>query len=128
VMLSLVFAASIASLWLFSLTVRKAWQVTQINAKHPNYIKLGEFVQERLSADAVLLCDEQDKLERNTLMFRADHTCYPLNPQDPASWTQVARDVADAGGIPYIVSHRSLPMKRLFVDSEDQRALYEFDR
>jgi 4-amino-4-deoxy-L-arabinose transferase-like glycosyltransferase len=125
---TLVVIATLTSAWLLGRTVWKSWRVTQIKPPGPGYVAIGDYARQRLPANAVLLCDEQVKLERNTLMFRADRACYPLHPRDPSTWQQLAGDVARAGGRPYLVSPRSLPLRVLVTDPKDGRTLYDLDR
>jgi 4-amino-4-deoxy-L-arabinose transferase len=119
--------AAAGACWLLCETTAQAWKVTNLNVEHPSYARIGEFVRSRLPPNAVLLCEEKEKLERNTLMFRAGRTAYPLGP-DPARWHEIANDVLAAGGEPYVVSYRELLLDRLAVDREDQRVLYRLSQ
>ncbi len=119
----LVVVAGIGSAFLLMRMCIAAWKVTQLNVNEPSMIVLGDYVRHNLPENAVLLIDEQVKLEGNTLMFRSDRTCYALRD---TPWQTMGAAVISRGGKPYVVSARQLPLKPLFVDSEDQRTLYDW--
>ena len=58
----------------------------------------------------------------NTLMFRARRTSYGVTEQN---WRDVATEVARNGGIPFVVSHRPLPLKPTLTSRRDGRILYQ---
>jgi len=115
--------AALAALPLFAITVTRAWKVTQINANSPSFVKFGEFVQMNLPQNAVLLFEEQTKLERNTAMFRARRTAYDASK---SGWEKMAQAVWASAGDPYVVSTRSLPLEQIYTDPDDDRILYKW--
>jgi 4-amino-4-deoxy-L-arabinose transferase-like glycosyltransferase len=119
----LVIVAGACSIVLFTLMIRKAWKATQINTNAPAYVALANYVRDNLPKNAALLVDEEAKLESNTAMFRTRRTAYPLRDM---TWQQMGREVIKGGGMPYVVSHRPLPLKPLYTDPDDQRTIYEW--
>jgi 4-amino-4-deoxy-L-arabinose transferase len=95
-----------ALIWLLFSTVGAAWRVTEINANDPSYVIVGRFARDHLPENAVLLVEESKGHEHLTMMFYADRTCYVAPSRGP---DEMARRIARAGGIPYLVSHRELP-------------------
>ena len=100
----------------------RAWKVTQMNDNEPAFVEIGAFARQRLLPESVLLLDEREKLERNTLMFRARRTTYGTNEQN---WRDVAVEVVKNGGIPFVVSHRQLSLKPILTSRRDGRILYQ---
>src|SRR5204862_3167768 len=70
---------------------------------------IGNFAKVQLPPNAVLLLDEREKLERNTLMFWADRTSYSLPNNWPDAEAMIA-EIRTRGGKPYLISHRPLPV------------------
>jgi 4-amino-4-deoxy-L-arabinose transferase len=100
----------------------RAWAVVQMNDNEPAFVEIGGYARQRLPREAVLLLDEREKLERNTLMFRARRTTYGVTEQN---WRDVALEVVKNGGIPFVVSHRQLPLPRILASPRDGRILYQ---
>ncbi len=117
-----VMIAGVASLWLFVLWADRAWAVVAINDNEPAFADVGSFARTRLPPDVVLLLEEREKLERNTLMFRARRTTYPATE---ANWRALARQIVDNGGVPFVVSHRELPLRPILRSRTDGRTLYQ---
>lgn len=97
-----------------------AFEVTQINADHPNFTKLREFA-DRLSKNSAILVDEQVRLENKLVEFATDRTCYSATEQN---WRQQAEDLEHAGALPYLLTPQTLPLPVIYVDIDQQRTLY----
>ena len=101
-----------------------AWVVVdQGSESRPFVAELARSVGDRLPKEAVLLFEGSNRGEHQLAMFLLDRTCYQLQGQ-PAD--EVARQVRDAGGLPYIVSANTAPWPRRFASKADPRALYEW--
>ena len=90
----------------------------------PFVAELAEFARDRLPKEAVLLFEVSNRGEHQLAMFLLDRTCYQLQgrPTD-----EVARQVRDAGGLPYIITaNPGTPWNCRFVAKGDPRALYEW--
>ena len=120
VMIALAIAGS---LFLLVKSAQTSWKVTRNNVNKPAYAAMGEFVKKNLPENAVLLVDEQIKLEANTAMFRTDRTCYALHGRP---WQSMGKSVIEFGGKPYVISARQLPLKPVLSDGSDGRTLYEW--
>jgi hypothetical protein len=94
-------------LWLGYTTVEAAWGVTDENRSDPASVEVGQYARANLPPNAVLLCEERRGDEHLAIMFYADRTCYPLAYQSPAT---LARQVLQAGGIPYVVTYQRRPL------------------
>jgi 4-amino-4-deoxy-L-arabinose transferase len=114
--------AAAGSAWLLGLWITTAWKVTNQNINEPAFVETGEFVRTRLPAEAVLLLEEKQKLERNALMFRARRTTYAL---DDSTWRDDARTIVANGGVPVIVSHRDWPLKAIFRSTPEGRTIFQ---
>lgn len=97
--------------WLAFRTVGAAWRVTCAAVNDPACVDVGRFARSRLPANAVLLCEEPAGGEHLTTLFYADRTCYALKGGVP---DVMARRVLRAGGIPYVVSRRPLPLPPVY--------------
>src|SRR3954447_20589735 len=118
--------------WLGMQTVDAAWRVTTAGVNDPLSIELGRFVREHLPENAVLLCEERiggiagnrdPRYEHLTTMFYADRTCYAL-PRSGAD--EMARQILQAGGIPYVVSHRDLPLPTVYASATSGVKVYRW--
>jgi 4-amino-4-deoxy-L-arabinose transferase len=102
---ALVFCLGVLA-WLGSETVRATWNVTAANVNDPACVDVGLFARGHLPENAVLICEERRGHEHLTTMFYADRTCYPLLPREVDA---MARQIEQAGGVPYVVSSGQLP-------------------
>lgn len=100
--------------------VKVAWQVTAIDANSPNFIKIGEFAA-RLPANAAFLVDEHERLENKVVEFATDRSCYPATKDN---WPALARELEEAGALPYLVTPVTLPLPVAFVDLDGNRTVY----
>jgi 4-amino-4-deoxy-L-arabinose transferase-like glycosyltransferase len=112
----------LGTLWLSGLWAHRAWRVTQINENEPAFVEISRFVRLNLLPESVLLLEERQKLERNTLMFRARRTTYPVTD---TNWRDLATEIVYNDGIPFLVSHRQLPLRPIFTSPRDGRILYQ---
>ena len=103
-------------------TVSAAWRVTERNVNDPACVDVGEFARRHLPDNAVLLCDERRGDEHLTTMFYAGRTCYALEPSGPDA---MARQIVRAGGAPYVVSRRNLPLVPVHVSDGRGPTVYE---
>jgi len=116
---TLAFSVS-AMTWLGINTVRAAWRVTNANLNDPAYMDVGQIARRQLPENAVLLCEEWQQGEHLTTMFDADRTCYPLK----SGRDDMARQVFEAGGIPYVVSRQNLHLSLVYVSGEQEPMVY----
>ena len=118
-------ALALASTLIVGVRVTMAsWAVTdQGSEDRPFVAELARFAGDRLPKEAVLLFEGTDRGEHQLAMFLLDRTCYQLRgrPTD-----EVARQIRDAGGLPYIITANPTPWPRLFAAKGDPRALYEW--
>ena len=116
--------AALASTLIVGLRVAKtAWDVTEGSENRPFVAELAKFARDRLPKEAVLLFDGSHRGEHQLAMFLLDRTCYPLQGR-PAD--EVARQVRDAGGLPFVVTDKPTPWPRRFTAKGDPRSLYEW--
>jgi 4-amino-4-deoxy-L-arabinose transferase-like glycosyltransferase len=107
--------------WLGTRSLQAAWRATLANVNDPSSVEIGAFARENLPANAVLFCDESEPDERLSVMFYADRTCYAL---DRVTFNANTRHVIEAGGIPYLVSHRRLALPPVYVSRTGGPAVY----
>src|SRR5206468_1531785 len=86
---------------------RAAWRITDTNAADPACVDIGLFARRRLPENAVLLCEEPRGDEHLATMFYAGRTCYPLSS---IAVDAAARQILQAGGIPYVVTREPLAL------------------
>jgi 4-amino-4-deoxy-L-arabinose transferase-like glycosyltransferase len=108
--------------WLGAQTLQAAWRVTKANVSDPAWLDVGRFAEAHLPENAVLLCQERKGGEHLTTMFYADRTCYELEGDPDA----MARQVVQAGGIPYIVTHRMLSLPLVHASGRQGPLVYEW--
>ena len=108
--------------WLGAQTVTAAWQVTERNVNDPASIDVGYFARENLADNAVLVCEGAQNDEHLMLMFHAGRTCYPLAQRN---LELIACEIRNAGGVPYLVSHRPRSLVRVYVSPIDGTAIYQ---
>jgi hypothetical protein len=109
--------------WLGFVTVRAAWRDTNTNLNDPGSADVGQFARHHLPDNAVLLCEGSSGGEHLSTMFYADRTCYPLGWN---GWEDLARQILRAGGIPYIVSQRRLPLVPVYVSARQGGTIYRW--
>jgi hypothetical protein len=107
--------------WLGIETVYAAWRVTESNVNDPACMNVGRFAHDHLPDNAVLLCEERSGEEHLTIMFHAGRTCYALRP---ARTDTMARQVVQAGGIPYLVTHQELPFPVVYGEGKRGLTIY----
>ena len=117
-----VLLAAAGSLWLFGLWTERAFAVVARNDNAPAFVELAQFARTTLLPESVLLLEEQEKFERNTLMFRARRTTYAITEDN---WRAHAAEVARNGGVPFVVSHRALSLRPIFTSRADGRTVYQ---
>jgi RNA polymerase sigma-70 factor (ECF subfamily) len=88
-------------------TVKAGWRVTERDVNDPACEDVGLFARDHLPENAVLLCEETRGAEHLTTMFYADRTCYAVAAE---GHDDVARRIVKAGGTPYLVSRRKVPL------------------
>jgi hypothetical protein len=107
--------------WLSIQSLNASWRVVNRNELDPVSVEIGAFVQTNLPENAVLFCEERKGYEHLTIMFYADRTCYPL------PWTGADRQahaVREAGGVPYLVVRRNLPLEAVHVSRGNVPTIY----
>jgi hypothetical protein len=100
-----------------------AWEVTQTNAREPNFSKLADFAA-RLSPNAAFLVEEQTRLENKLIEFATDRSCYAATPQ---TWRPLAESLHDAGAIPYLITAESEPLPVAFADVDQGLTVYALE-
>jgi 4-amino-4-deoxy-L-arabinose transferase-like glycosyltransferase len=88
------------------------------------WIDAGRFVRAELPENAVLVCEETAFREYLTAMFYTDRTSYAAQGQAEA----LARQIVGAGGVPYIVSHRRLPLPVVYAGQRHGRTIYQWQQ
>ena len=101
-------------------TAAAAWRVTERNGNDPACAEVGAFAR-GLPANAVLLCEEPRGYEHLAIMFSADRTCYGLGGRGADA---TARQILRAGGIPYVVSYRALPLPPVYTSEASGLTVY----
>jgi 4-amino-4-deoxy-L-arabinose transferase len=109
--------------WLGIETAGAAYAVMDADVNDPSSVKVGGYARDNLPDNAVLLCEERKGYEHLTIMFYADRTCYRLGP---LGWDEMARQVHQAGGIPYIVSHQALPLPPVHENGQQGPTVYQW--
>ncbi|MGD0770942.1 MAG: glycosyltransferase family 39 protein [Tepidisphaeraceae bacterium] len=97
-----------------------AVEVTQINANSPDFADVGQFAA-RLPANSVFLVDERSRLENKFVEFAVDRTCYPATEKN---WPDLARQLEQAGALPYLFTSASVPLPVVHVDLQNARTVY----
>jgi 4-amino-4-deoxy-L-arabinose transferase-like glycosyltransferase len=113
--------ASLATILLTARVTRLGWQVTERNRSTPSFYQLAAFVEANLPPDAVLLMEPRQKEEHIIAMFFVDRTIYTVGPE---TIPQMARQVREGGGRPYLLSNRSLPLPALSDRFLDELRIY----
>jgi hypothetical protein len=93
------------------------WKAKDIGKNEPSFPAIGSFAQ-NLPRQATFIVDEQSKLENKILQFYARRSCYPLR----GTWQEVAQLIVDAGGLPYLITDRSIDLPQVF--EGDGRRVY----
>jgi hypothetical protein len=112
-------------IWLGIQTVAAGCRVTNANVNDPSSVEVGQFARAHLPANAVLICEERKGYEHLTIMFYADRTCYAL---DRAGLDEMAQQITQAGGIPYVVARRNLPLPRVHVSDRQGPTVYRWQQ
>ena len=115
--------ALMATLIVAARVTQAAWDVTEMSENRPFVAELADFARDRLPDEAVLLFEGPDKGEHQLAMFLLDRTCYQLRGR-PAD--QVARQVREAGGVPFVITAGPAPWPRRFAATVDPRGLHEW--
>jgi 4-amino-4-deoxy-L-arabinose transferase len=100
--------------------LKVATEVTQINANTPNFQTVGEFAA-KLPGNSAFLVIEQSRLENKLVEFATDRTCYPATSEN---WPTEARDLAQAGALPYLLSAEKWPLPIVYADISEGRTIY----
>jgi hypothetical protein len=100
--------------------LKVAVEVTQIDANFPNFETVGAFAS-RLPDSAAFLVEERSRLENKLVEFATDRTCYAAKADD---WPILARELEQAGALPYLLSGASLPLPIVDVDARERRTVY----
>jgi hypothetical protein len=101
--------------------LKVAAEVTQINATNPNFQSVGQFAA-TLPQNAAFLVIEQSRLENKLVEFSTDRSCYPTTPEN---WQSQARQLEQAGALPYLLTPGPrLPLPIIYVDVGQGRTIY----
>jgi hypothetical protein len=123
----LVIVASLATIFLAGRWVLLAYRATEATAAlrdRPAFVDLGRAVNTSLPPNAVLLLENRQKFEHISAMFFIDRTVYPVTPE---TTQQTARDIRAAGGEPFLVTDRSIPLTPVFSAPLDGRGVYRLN-
>jgi hypothetical protein len=115
-------AAILASLGLAARMGYDGWRITRVNRNQPAFVELGALVRGSLPDNAVLLVDEREKLEYIMVMFFTDRTAYPVKPD---TWQALAARVTQGGGMPLLVSQRTLAAPIVLTDPAEGWIVYD---
>jgi hypothetical protein len=110
-----------ALIWLGSVTLRSALDVTSRNENDLALVEIGAYIRRELPANTVLTCEHETDGEHLTLMFYSGRSSYA------GRWRaldDMCQQIVRAGGAPYAVSSRALPLQRVFTSSDQQRSVY----
>jgi 4-amino-4-deoxy-L-arabinose transferase-like glycosyltransferase len=99
--------------------VLRCWDVQNIGKNEPCFPEISSYAR-RLPHEAVFVVDERTKDENKTLQFCARRSCYRLPAQ--LSLDDVAQEITRSGGLPYIVTERTLELPVVF--RGDDRLVY----
>ena len=100
--------------------VRVAIQVTQSDARKPDFSAIGDFAA-KLPPNAAFIVDEQERLENKLVEFATDRSCYAMELND---WRPTARALTAAGALPYLVTPSTRDLPVVFVDAAQNRIVY----
>ena len=119
--LAVVLLASGATIFLTARLAHIGWRITQLNRQHPTFAELGDLARRHLPDNAVLLLEITEKGEHVMAMFYVDRSVYPVaaDAHEP-----LAGQIRAAGGLPLLVTHRSLPLPAAFDHAADGRRVY----
>jgi hypothetical protein len=109
--------------WLLVQTGLASWKVTSKDRNNPACVEVGQYSRAHLPENAVLFCEGPQHFEHLMIMFYADRTSYPLNRQ---TCDRLAAQVTAAGGVPYLVSWRTLPYPIVRVASNRGPTIYRW--
>jgi hypothetical protein len=116
--------ASIFTLYLLGQITLIGWKITKNpRGDSPSFYQLAAFVHANLPDDAVLLLEPREKGEYLIAMFQVDRTIYPVMP---TSEQETARQVRAAGGVPYLLTNRAVPLPLVSSDFLDGLHVYSF--
>jgi hypothetical protein len=119
--------ATAGTLLLGARTLQAAWRVVQRNANEPTFADIAQYIREQLPPNAVFLFDFDPERanwgDHQLTMFLADRTCYRFEGD---AWIAHGRTIRQNGGIPYVVSHRPMPLPKVYSSAKDQRTIYEW--
>src|SRR5439155_6622869 len=114
--ISLILIASLATLFLAARMTRIAWKITVVNRDDPSFVQLARFVDANLPPNAVLLLEPREKGEHIIAMFQIDRSIYPVAPTTEQT---VANEVRAAGGVPFLLTNRAVPLPPVSADFLD---------
>ncbi|MEA2734964.1 MAG: hypothetical protein QOE14_1415 [Humisphaera sp.] len=120
----LVVAATLATIYLGGRMTWLAYRVTEANEalrERPSFAELGRAANAALPDNAVILLENRQKFEHVSAMFFIDRTVYPTTP-DTIEGT--ARSIRTAGGEPFLVTDRALPLPPALSGAPDGRRVY----
>ena len=119
--------ASAGTLVLGARTVRASWDIVQRNAVESTFADIARYMRDELPSNAVYLFDFENEKgnwgDHQLTMFLADRTCYRFEGD---AWIANGRAIREKGGIPYIVSHRDMPLPKVYTSAKDARTIYEW--
>jgi 4-amino-4-deoxy-L-arabinose transferase-like glycosyltransferase len=120
----LVFWACVGGLiWLGDKMVHSALRVVDRPPRSSYWADLSPFAKNELPANAVIIFEQHDRAENVTAMFYTDRTCYPNDRGNP---DELARQIAKAGGEPYFVTHRKMPLPVVHIGPRQGATIYRW--
>jgi hypothetical protein len=97
-----------------------AWEVTETDAREPDFSKLAEFAA-RLPPNAAFVVEERTRLENKLIEFATDRSCYAATPDN---WRELAQSLQSAGAAPYLITPMTEPLPVVFADADENLTVY----
>jgi len=101
--------------------LKEDWKAGEGDPNEPTYTEIGEYVQTKLPANAVMLVDRAYDGEHRIMQFYTDRTCYPASND----FLSVAEEIRRNGGEPMLFSYRIWNLPVIYTSPHDQRTIYQ---
>ena len=121
IILPLGIVAALASTYLLIRLVRLNIIAVAENRTRPAFPQLAELSRTQLPPNAVLLLENNEKLEHVVAMFYTGRSVYPVSPD---TWRETADKIEKAGGVPLLATRRNVDLTRALTEQVDGLNLY----
>jgi 4-amino-4-deoxy-L-arabinose transferase len=121
VTLPLVIIAALASTYLLYRLVKLNVIAAAENRSRPSFPQLAELSRTQLPPNAVLLLENNEKLEHMAATFYTGRSVYPVSPE---TWRETADKIEKAGGVPLLATRRNVDLTRALTEQVDGLNLY----